>query len=210
MSNPWLNISAADYEGHMSCPEVNQLSFLGTIFKEALEKHDCSSVAFLGCATGNGLEYVNNDDTQELTVVDINPEYLEVLERRYKGRINGLRVVVDDLKECCLPEQNYSLIFAGLIFEFLEPRALLNNIVKWLRINAALIVVLQLPSENMSEVSQSPYASLKTLNTIVELVVPERFRGYCTDAGLEEVGRHEIRLETGKSFYIGTFKRRNE
>jgi hypothetical protein len=58
MINPRLNIPASDYEGHMSSPDVGQLSFLAKTFKESMENHDCRTVVLLGCATGNGLEYI--------------------------------------------------------------------------------------------------------------------------------------------------------
>ncbi len=39
MTNPWLRIPAADYEGHMSSPNVAQQSFLAQTFKESLDKY---------------------------------------------------------------------------------------------------------------------------------------------------------------------------
>ena len=72
----------------MDLPSVAQLSFLGRIFRESIAKYDCSSVAYLGCATGNGLEYINNEKTHKLTAIDINPEYLEILRERYKCKIS--------------------------------------------------------------------------------------------------------------------------
>ena len=48
MGNPWLHIPAADYEAHMDSPNVAQLSFLGSTFKEALEHHECITVANWG------------------------------------------------------------------------------------------------------------------------------------------------------------------
>ena len=74
MVNPWLTITAADYEGHMASPNVDQLSLLANTFKEALEQHNCDTVALLGCATGNGLEHVKRECTHRVTAVDINPE----------------------------------------------------------------------------------------------------------------------------------------
>ncbi len=85
MTNPWLRIPASDYEGHMGSPNVAQQSFLAQTFKESLDNHDSSTIALLGCSTGNGLEYVNNNATQRVTAIDINPEYLEILRQRYEG-----------------------------------------------------------------------------------------------------------------------------
>jgi len=45
MTNPWLQIPASDYEGHMGSPEVAQLTLLAQTFKEALNKYDSKSMA---------------------------------------------------------------------------------------------------------------------------------------------------------------------
>ena len=105
MENPWLGIPADDYEAHMSSPNVDQPSFRGMTFKETLDKHDCSAVALLGCATGNGLEYINSETTRRLTAVDINPEYLEVLRQRNETSVQGFEIIEADLETCELDNQ---------------------------------------------------------------------------------------------------------
>jgi len=105
MENPWLKIPAVDYEAHMSSPNVDQLPFLGMTFKEALDKHDCSAVALLGCAIGNGLKYINSETTRRLTAVDINPDYLEVLRQRHEKSIQGLEIIEADLETCELEKR---------------------------------------------------------------------------------------------------------
>jgi len=144
MNNPWLNIPASDYEGHMGLPEVDQLAFLGNVFKEALNKYDSRSLAYLGCATGNGLEYIDNKKTEQLTVIDINPEYLEILKTRYQKQIPNMEIIEADL---CSYEGNgkrYSLIFAGLLFEYVSPETLLLKTANWIENEGVLFVVLQL------------------------------------------------------------------
>jgi SAM-dependent methyltransferase len=85
MTNPWLRMPASNYEGHMSSPKVAQQSFLAQTFKESLESQDSSTIALLGCATGNGLEYINTESTRKVTAIDLKPEYLEILRQRYKN-----------------------------------------------------------------------------------------------------------------------------
>ena len=207
MVNPWLNIPAADYEGHMGSPNVDQLSFLANTFKETLEHHDCDTVALLGCATGSGLEHVKREFTHRVTAVDINPEYLEVLRQRYGNSVPGLEVVQDDLESCELEKQTYSLIFTGLVFEYLEPQALLQRITKWLQVDGILVTVLQMPTEGTS-VTETPYTSLKSLNSIFNLIDPKQFKIIAADVGLIAIEEKFITLETGKSFYIGTYQKR--
>jgi len=193
----------------MASLNVAQLSFLAKTFKEALENHDCNTIALLGCATGNGLEYVKNEVTQRVTAVDINPEYLEILRQRYNDSVPGLEIVKDDLEKCRMEEQAYSLIFAGLVFEYLEPRTLLQKIAKWLRMDGIMVSVLQLPAKNLSGVTETPYTSLKALDSIMNLIDPKQFKIIATDVGLMEIEEKEITLETGKSFYIGTYQKIN-
>ena len=60
-ANPWLEIKAEDYEGHMALPEVDQSAPLGRIFGEALIRSAAKKIALLGSATGNGIEAVDFD-----------------------------------------------------------------------------------------------------------------------------------------------------
>jgi hypothetical protein len=76
MSNPWLQVPASNYERHMGSPEIAQLQFLARTFQEILRQYDSLSLALLGCATGNGLEYVDPQVTKQVTAVDLNPAYL--------------------------------------------------------------------------------------------------------------------------------------
>jgi hypothetical protein len=52
MSNHWLSIPLADYEGHKGADSVQQLSALSSLFKRALDVCLRDSVAILGIAGG--------------------------------------------------------------------------------------------------------------------------------------------------------------
>ena len=154
MTNPWLRIPASDYEGHMSSPNVAQQLFLAQTFKESLDKYDCSTIGLLGCATGNGLEYVNKAATRRITAIDINPEYLGILKKRYEKAIPGLEILEADLKTCMIDNDAFSLIFTGLVFEYLEPYILLYKIAGWLSLNGVMVSVLQLSTKHLKRVSE--------------------------------------------------------
>jgi SAM-dependent methyltransferase len=207
MTNPWLSIPASDYEGHMDHPNVAQLSFLGRTFGDSIIKYDCDSVAYLGCATGNGLEYVNHKKTHKITVIDINPEYLEILQERFKLKIPNLETIEADLNEYNGNNQQYSLIFAGLLFEYLTPITLLIKIATWLERGGALVVVLQLEDQHIKKVSDTPYTSLKLLNSIMKPVSVQDFRLMASEAGLKEIDDQRVVLESGKAFYIGAYQK---
>lgn len=208
MANPWLDIPASDYEGHMNSPGVAQLSFLAELFENSLKNYDSTTVALLGCATGNGLESINPDTTRRVTVVDINPDYLQILRERYADNNPGLEIVHDDLRHCRLEEGAYSLIFAGLVFEYLDPQALLQKIAQWLGKDGIFVGVLQLPTAG-SSVTETPYTSLQSLNAIMYLVDPAQFKKFAHNAGLTAFGNSVDTLATGKSFYIGTYQKIN-
>jgi len=211
MKNPWLNIPAADYEAHMSSPNVDQFAFLGMTFKEALSRHDCSAVALLGCATGNGLEYIDRYATGKVTVIDINPEYLEILRQRHEKSVPGLEIIEADVQTCELEKQAYSFIFAGLVFEYIDLEKVLPRIAKSLQRKGVMIAVLQLPAKDVKKVTETPYASLKKLESIMHLVSPQVFKAMAYEAGLQELESEIVTLESGKPFYIGTYiKKQNK
>ena len=205
MTNPWLKIPAADYEGHMSSPSVAQQSFLAQTFKESLESHDSSTIALLGCATGNGLEHVDRDVTRRVTAIDINPQYLAKLRQCYGVGVPGLEIVETDLETCVIENQTFSLIFAGLIFEYLDPRKLLSKIKGWLRSDGVMVTVLQLPAEHLEKITDTPYVSLKKLDAIMKFISPHDFKSMAYDVDLKEIKAKTATLESGKSFYIGTY-----
>ena len=203
--NPWLKIPASDYDNHMAHPDVGQSPFLGEVFKYALEVYDATTVALLGSATGNGLEHVMNETTRRLTAVDINREYLDILENRFGKSIDGLSVTRADLETCWLEKECYSLVFAGLIFEYLEPGLLLEKIHLWLKKGGVLQAVLQLAEKNKKRVSPSPYKSLEQLKSLMKLFRPNEFDALAEAAGFAKTEGKIVRLRSGKSFYSAAY-----
>jgi SAM-dependent methyltransferase len=205
--NPWLQIPASDYEGHMGLPEVDQSVFLDSEFRTSLADYDSRSVLYLGCATGNGLVHISNEKTQRLTAVDIHPEYLQILRDRHQHSIPCLQTVQADLNDYQGDGQRYSLIFAGLIFEYLDPQPLLGKIFSWLEKSGVMAVVLQLQDPNRHKVSNTPFSSLKLLDPIMNLVSEEDFNAMVVKNGLREVTGKQVTLSSGKRFYVGTYAR---
>jgi ubiquinone/menaquinone biosynthesis C-methylase UbiE len=95
--NPWLDIPAGDYEGHMSHQSVGQLQALNDIFAEIVVTFEPRRLAVLGCATGNGFEHIRPDVTESVIAVDINREYLDILMTRHLAGLPGLRVIHGDV-----------------------------------------------------------------------------------------------------------------
>ena len=208
MKNPWLKIPASDYDNHMESPSVGQSSFMAEIFKKALQKHAPDNIAILGCATGNGLEHIVGNGKKHVTVIDINPEYLDILKQRFDGKIANLKTIQADLENYKLKNNGYSFILAGLIFEYLNPQNLLKNIKNGLKPEGIVLTILQLPSEALSKVSETPYTSLKKLSSIMNLVPPDDFNIMAKKIRLVRIESETITLKSGKRFYIGTYQKR--
>jgi len=127
-------------------------------------------------------------------------------EKPHEKSVSGLEIMQADLETGELEKQAYSLIFAGLIFEYLSPRALLyNRIAGWLRQGGVMVAVLQLPARNVKKVTETSFASLKKLESIMQLINPQDFKAMAHDGGLQELDSETVALASGKSFYIGTF-----
>lgn len=200
-SNPWLAIPWQDYEGHMSCPAVGQLQLLSSLFAEALASYRPASVAILGCATGNGLEHVDPAVTRTVVGLDLNLAYLAVARRRFAGTVPGLELVACNLSSFDCRSGSLDLVFAGLIFEYLDPRALVGRVAGWLAPQGVLVAVLQLPSETSGKVSETGYASLRLLDDAMTLIEPGDLQRAAEQAGLVATTARTHRTVSGKSLH---------
>jgi SAM-dependent methyltransferase len=207
-SNPWLKISAADYEGHMGPSGVDQLAALSGLFAEVYNRVMPARVAVLGCATGNGFEHVDPAVTRRLVGVDVNPQYLAFAREHYQRLAGILDLVCRPAETCDIGAGSMDLMFAGLFFEYVEPGPMLERIASWLVAGGTLSVVLQLPSTAAPAVSKTAYESLRVLEGFLHLVPPDELRRLAIRAGLAMESGREIPLRCGKSFQEMTFTRR--
>src|SRR4029453_7985258 len=83
MNNPWLEIPADDYVGHMSSPEVGQYQLLNLLMRDILDSTRPRTLLVLGCSMGNGFEHIDPHVTSRVVGVDINPLYLERLVEKF-------------------------------------------------------------------------------------------------------------------------------
>jgi len=202
-----MSISPEDYEQHMSHPSVKQHRFLGDCFHIALVKHAPAEILVIGCGTGNGLEHIDSRVTRRTTVIDFNSRFLNVVKQRFQNTLCGLEVIHDDLHHCPLPQGCYSMVYAGLVFEFVQVDIVLKKVVHSLRNGGVLEVVLQLPSEALPTVSSTGIESMKKLKSIANLVNVGDFCELCSQMNLALISSFEQTLDSGKSFFIGTFQK---
>ncbi|MCE5245711.1 MAG: class I SAM-dependent methyltransferase [Candidatus Polarisedimenticolia bacterium] len=204
--NPWLGIPAADYEGHMGDPRVAQLQLLGDVFEESLREFRPAAVVVPGCATGNGFERIDPKATRRIVGIDINPEFLKLARERHAARLPGLELIRGDLAEVELEAGAFDFVFAGLIFEYVEPAPLLARCARWLRRGGVLGTALQLPCP-AGKVSASVYPSLERLAPVIDLVDPARLDEAAAAAGFAPPRRRVAQLPNGKRFALGVHVR---
>lgn len=207
MRNPWLDIPLVDYEGHMAAPEVAQAQMVGAALAELLQIQRPGSLAVIGCAGGNGFERIDGRQTTRVVGVDINPAYLAEARRRFDGAF-------DELELCCadvgagaddLAFAPVDLIFAALIFEYVDARVVLPRLAARLSPGGLLAVLLQLPAPGVPEITQTSYTRLAALEPVMRLVDPEAIGDAARTAGLAPSGKRRIDLPTGKSFQLLRF-----
>jgi ubiquinone/menaquinone biosynthesis C-methylase UbiE len=191
----------------MSSDKVGQSPVLNQIFAETVAEFCPLSMAVLGCSTGNGFEHIDPDVTQRVVGIDINPDYLNILEQRHRRRLTQLELVCADIASCRLETRSFDLVHGALIFEYVEPERVLPGLATWLRAGGVLSVVLQLPSPTSNKVSETPYRSLRSLGSIMHLVQPVVFKRIAGRSGLSMLQSREIDLRLGKKFHVATYRK---
>jgi len=206
MTNPWLDISEADYVGHMSHPAVGQRSVLNRLVREALEDVRPQAFLVLGCSTGNGLEHVDRAVTKRVTVVDINSSYLNRLADGFTDPGFELEIRCADLSDAKFEPEAFDLVHGALVFEYVTWAPLVRNIARTLMRGGVLSVVLQFPSTSIPPVTATPFTSLQSLESLFHFVEPDALIEATADAGLALVFRRTEPLPSGKAFEVLRFK----
>jgi SAM-dependent methyltransferase len=203
--NPWLSIPAPDYEAHMASPEVGQLQFLNTVFKETLAGRRPKSLLIPGCATGNGFEHIDFTITKRVVAVDINPAYLALLRERFQDAVKRIETVEKDILACEFAPASFDLIFGGLIFEYIDAATALGRFRTWLDSAGVLVAVLQLPDDQLPVVTETSFASLRKLAPIMKLLIGEAFDEAAAAQDLIRVKAEVRRLASGKRMYVASY-----
>ncbi|MBI5464431.1 MAG: class I SAM-dependent methyltransferase, partial [Ignavibacteriales bacterium] len=130
--NPWLRISAADYEGHMGSPNVGQLTFLNESFKSVLAERKPKSILVVGCTTGNGFEHIDYTVAERIAAVDINDSYLAILRERFGKHGDKIETICSDITSCRFYPESFDLIHCALLYEYVDVEETLAVIADWL------------------------------------------------------------------------------
>jgi ubiquinone/menaquinone biosynthesis C-methylase UbiE len=194
--NPWLKIPLSDYENHMK--QIGQAQMINDVFKKFYVRHRPQKILYLGASGGNGLEHVKND-AAEITAVDINKGYLRELKQRFR-RFSNLNLVLQRIEELNYSEAD--LIFAPLIFEYVDLHKVLNQIPEWLNDTGRLVTILQVDHPIQRNVTKSDYPSVALLEPIIKLVDESLFSSILFKAGLRLISMEHRQMSDSKLFHI--------
>ena len=203
--NPWLDIPLDDYERHMALPQVAQAQLLSDLLAEALARYAPRSVAVLGCAGGNGFDRLDAGGIERVVGVDINPKYLATARTRFGASLPSLELIAGDLQDASVTFAPVDLVFAGLLFEYVDADLVLGRIRAMLEPGGVLRTVVQLPAASLPKISPSPYGSLAALAPLMHLVPPELLTRHAAAHRYLEADARTVDV-AGKSFRVQDFR----
>lgn len=207
MSSPWLDLPLADYEGHMSMPSVGQAQMLADVFSSALEEFRPASVAVAGCAGGSGFDRINPAEVTRVVGIDINRAYLEVASTRYSERFKSLELYCSDIARDKLDVGPVDLVYAALVFEYLNVPLALQQLFGACRAGGHLVTLVQLPSATAAPVTPTVFTSLQTLSSAIKHVEPLALQSFAEDSGFRWRHSSKVTSAAGKEFVVQTFAR---
>jgi len=203
----WREVPAADYDGHMGHPAVDQSRLLADLLAEAVRHWDARRILIPGAATGNGLERLRGLAVERVTVVDVVPAYLDLLRTRHAAALPGLEIVQADLEEWEPASAAYDLVCCALVLEYVEPGPLLKRLACSLAPGGHLRLLLQRPVDGHGRVSETPFLGVRILEPAITLRDPVEVAREARRAGLERVEERTVHSSAGKPFHLSDWRR---
>ena len=137
--------------------------------------------------------------------IDINQNYLDETEKRFKNQIpnlNLLNIDISSKKTEKLTKAN--LIWAALIFEYVETGKCFEFINNNIQDNGYLIVTIQ-ANNGGNSVSQTGIETIKSVGQIFRLIDPNDILSFADKFGLVKTDFEENILPNEKSLKTYTF-----
>lgn len=203
MDNPWKTIGLSDYENHMKLDTVMQLQTLNDMMKQQLNAYPVKSVMVLGVAGGNGLEHIDKKYSA-VYGVDVNPEYLREVQKRYDHLGGVLKCLCVDLttESSELPEAE--LVIANLLIEYIGYKCF-GEVIKQVKPEYVSCGIQINTDEGF--VSDSPYLhSFDGLNNIHHQMEIGELTGCMGNIGYDRICVSEYPLPNGKKLVRVDFK----
>jgi hypothetical protein len=200
MDHPWLEIPIADYEAHMALPSIGQARLLSTTLQQVVSAFQPRSLAVLGVAGGNGLDVVDAALVRRVVAIDFNPDYLDLCAKRHAASFAQFETILHDLSQGPPVIVPVECLYAGLLLEYLRVPPFAAYLPSLLTSGGIFAALVQLPSPDRSEVSVSPFPSLRKLHQVFSFVDVDLLRELLTARGFSVIEERPIHLASGKSF----------
>jgi SAM-dependent methyltransferase len=194
--NPWLDVTAADYDGHMR--EIGQEQALESIFAEAYARFSPRVLCVLGCGTGCGLSCIDPASTERVVCVDLNRDYLQLARKRSPQLEPVAEWKCAKVESLSFAACTFDMVHAALLMEYIEWRPAVAEIAGWLKKDGVFSAVLQLPRGRT--ITPTRYKTIPLLRSKHRLVPPRQFLACARRTGLNPVYTREIPLPGGKRF----------
>lgn len=206
--NAWNTIPLEDYERHMQHETVGQLQLLSNLTMKYLKRINPETVMFLGIAGGNGLEHIDNNVTSQVFGIDINQNYLDKTKKRFKDQIPNLNLVNLDISTSATEEiTKANLIWAALIFEYVETDACFEFINSNIQDNGQLIVTIQ-ENNGVSSISKTGVETIKSAGQIFRVISDSNLVSVADKFAFNKIDFEENVLPNGKSLKTYTFEKK--
>ena len=200
--NPWLTVTAADYDGHMR--EIGQAQALESIFAQAYAGFSPKVLCVLGCGTGCGLSCIDPASAERVVCVDLNRDYLQLARKRSPQLEPVAEWRCVHVESLSFPARTFDMVHASLLLEYIEWRPAVAKIVGWLKKDGVFSAVLQLRRGRM--ITPTRYRTIPLLRSKHRLVPPRQFLACARRTGLNPVYTREIPLPGGKRFLHAVLK----
>lgn len=196
MNNPWEDIRLCDYENHMKSDEVMQLQFLNRMTEMQLKDCKYRTLAFLGVAGGNGLEYVIPESFDKVYGIDVNADYLAVCNERYASALPVLETMCADLKEERAKLSKADMVIANLLVEYIGYDCFKRAVRK---MSAKYVSCIIQRNDDIGFVSNSPYsAAFERLSEVCTEISENELNQAMSNIGFIFAFRDEQTLPNGK------------
>jgi hypothetical protein len=204
--HPWRGIDLEVYERHMSDAQVGQLQRLREITSEQLAAYPARAVGVLGIAGGNGLELIDPQSVDAVYGYDINPDYLEACEGRYRSVFGDRLHLVEATIDRALTIERVDLLIANLVVEYVGG----EEFGAFAGANAARIgvvsCVIQCNDAQGFVSSTGDASAFDALATVASDIEPEALAALMAAAGFEGVDGVEYSLPNGKTLVRQDFR----
>jgi hypothetical protein len=190
----------------MSDARVGQLQRLHDITGEQLAAYPSRTIAVLGIAGGNGLDLIDPQTTDAVYGYDINRDYLDACEARYRSTLGDRLHLTETSIDRSVRIERVDLLLANLIIEYVGAEEFVAFAAANSRSIAVLSCVIQ-RNDSESFVSSTNYASsFDALASVSSDIDPEALESALSDAGFEALERCEYPLPNGKTLIRQDFR----